>query len=102
MSSEALNKSLAKAAVAAGYAMAPSEEDLTDWAVLQPEIALRNGHKLAAFAGRRVVLPFARLEQLLEQVFHLPDLGRGTRRACCCRAAKPPGLALHILPFAFL
>jgi hypothetical protein len=22
------------------------------------------------------VLPFARLEQLLEQVFHLPDLGR--------------------------
>jgi hypothetical protein len=76
MSSEALNKSLAKAAAAAGYAMAPSEEDLSDWAVLQPEIALRNGHKLAAFAGRRVVLPFARLEQLIEQVFHLPEFGR--------------------------
>jgi hypothetical protein len=76
MSSEALSKSLVKAADAAGYAMASSEEDLTDWSVLQPEIALRNGHKLAAFAGRRVVLPFVRLEQLIAQVFHLPDLSR--------------------------
>ena len=76
MSSEALNRSLAKAAMAAGYAMAPSEEDPSEWEILQPEIALRNGHKLAALARRRASFPFARLEHLIQQVFALPDFGR--------------------------
>lgn len=76
MSSEALNRSLAKAAVAAGYAMAASEEDLSEWGFLQPEIALRNGHKAAALARRRTSFPFARLEHLIEHLFALPELGR--------------------------
>jgi hypothetical protein len=55
---------------AAGYAMAPSEEDmaydeacetyLSDWAHEQPEHALRNGHASAARVTQRHLVPFKR------------------------------------------
>ncbi len=33
------------------------EEDLTDWTLIQPEAALRNGHAAAATHARRMSLP---------------------------------------------
>jgi hypothetical protein len=79
MSIESLSKSLVKAADAAGYAMASSEEDLADWTMLQPEVALRNGHSAAARAARRMSmsLPFARFEHWIEHMLALSaDFGR--------------------------
>jgi hypothetical protein len=69
-------KSLMSAVEAAGYAMAPSEEDMADqfmphlephhgmedMVFQQPEVALRNGHAAAARLSSR---PLMRLEQLL-------------------------------------
>lgn len=69
-----LNKSLAKAADAAGYAMASREEDLTEWTLLQPEVALRNGHSTAATTVRRMSLPFARFEQWIAHMLSLSDI----------------------------
>jgi hypothetical protein len=69
-----LNKSLAKAADAAGYAMASREEDLTEWTLLQPEVALRNGHATAATTVRRMSLPFARFEQWIAHMLSLSDI----------------------------
>ncbi len=54
-------RALISVAYAAGFAMAPSEEDMAEPAYLQPEEALRNGHALAA---RRAFPPPARLEHL--------------------------------------
>jgi len=80
MSSESLTRSLARAADAAGYAMASTEEDLTDWTVLQPEVALRNGHAKAARAATRLSLPFARFEHWIAHMLTLPELrGHGPR-----------------------
>jgi len=74
MSSEALNRSLAKAADAAGYAMASNEEDLTEWTLVQPEVALRNGHVKAARSAVRLSLPFARFEHWIAHMLTLPEL----------------------------
>lgn len=78
MSTETLNKSLVKAADAAGYAMAATEDDPTEWTLVQPEMALRNGHSAAAArAARRMSLPFARFEHWIEHVLALSsDFGR--------------------------
>jgi hypothetical protein len=73
MSSDTLNKSLVKAADAAGYAMASREEDLVDWSVNQPEIALRNGHASAAGA-RRMSLSFSRFEQWIAHMLAISDI----------------------------
>ncbi|WP_295559662.1 hypothetical protein [uncultured Hyphomicrobium sp.] len=80
MTRETLNKSLVKAADAAGYCMASREEDLTDWTVLQPEVALRNGHATAATTVRRMSLPFARFENWIAHMLSLSDI-RVTPRA---------------------
>lgn len=74
MSRESLSKSLVKAADAAGYAMASREEDLVDWSVIQPEVALRNGHQAAAGAARHMTLPFARFEQWIAHMLSLSDI----------------------------
>jgi hypothetical protein len=79
MSKDTLNKSLVKAADAAGYAMASREEDLVDWSVNQPEIALRNGHAAAAGA-RRMSLPFARFEQWIAHMLAISDIRIHTHR----------------------
>lgn len=76
MSIESLNKSLEKAADAAGYAMAATESDLIEWTVVQPEVALRNGHVAAAARKRHISLPFARFEHWIEQILSLPEFGR--------------------------
>jgi hypothetical protein len=81
MSKEALNKSLLKAADAAGYAMASREEDLTEWTLLQPEVALRNGHAAAATSARRMSLPFARFEQWIAHMLSLSDIRVHSPRA---------------------
>lgn len=81
MSTEALNKSLAKAADAAGYAMASREEDLVEWTLLQPEVALRNGHATAATPARRMSLPFARFEQWIAHMLSLSDIRTHAPRA---------------------
>lgn len=80
MSRELLNKSLVKAADAAGYAMASSEEDLTEWTLRQPEVALRNGHVAAASAARRMSLPFARFEHWIAHMLSLSDIRTHTPR----------------------
>jgi hypothetical protein len=54
-------RALISVAYAAGFAMAPSEEDMAEPAHLQPDEALRNGHVLAA---RRALPPPARFEHL--------------------------------------
>jgi hypothetical protein len=74
MHRELLNKSLAKAADAAGYAMAASEEDLAELNRCQPEVALRNGHAAAASAARRMSLPFARFENWVAHMLSLSDI----------------------------
>jgi hypothetical protein len=76
MSKDNLNKSLVKAADAAGYAMASSEEDLAELSLMHPEVALRNGHSTAARAARRMSLPFARFEHWIEQMLALSDFSR--------------------------
>ncbi|MCC7253087.1 hypothetical protein [Hyphomicrobium sp.] len=81
MSTETLNKSLVKAADAAGYAMASREEDLTEWTLLQPEVALRNGHVEAATPARRMSLPFARFEHWIAHMLSLSDIRVHTPRA---------------------
>jgi hypothetical protein len=81
MSRESLNKSLAKAADAAGYAMASTEEDLTEWTLLQPEVALRNGHASAASTARRMSLPFARFEHWIAHMLSLSDIRVHSPRA---------------------
>ncbi|WP_072394537.1 hypothetical protein [Hyphomicrobium sp. CS1GBMeth3] len=81
MSKESLNKSLLRAADAAGYAMASREEDLTDWTLLQPEVALRNGHAAAATAARRMSLPFARFEHWIAHMLSLSDIRVHSPRA---------------------
>lgn len=88
MSTESLSKSLVKAADAAGYAMAATEEDdLTEWMLLQPEVALRNGHAAAARAVvRHMSIPFARIEHLIE---HLLALSADFGRAHAPRALLP-------------
>jgi hypothetical protein len=80
MSRDTLNKSLAKAADAAGYAMASREEDLIDWSVIQPEVALRNGHATAAGAARRMSLPFSRFEQWIAHMLSLSDIRVSSHR----------------------
>jgi hypothetical protein len=82
MHRELLNKSLAKAADAAGYAMAASDEDLAELNRCRPEFALRNGHAAAASAARRMSLPFARFEQWVAHMLSLSDI----------RANSPRGL----------
>lgn len=74
MSSETLNRSLVKAADAAGYAMASREEDLTDWTWRQPEVALRNGHAKAADVAKRMSLPFARFEHWVAHMLSFSDI----------------------------
>ena len=75
MSRESINKSLVKAADAAGYAMASREEDLIDWSIIQPEIAMRNGHSSAAAGvARRMSLPFARFEQWVAHMLAISDI----------------------------
>lgn len=81
MHRELLNKSLAKAADAAGYAMAASEEDLAELNRCQPEVALRNGHAAAASAARRMSLPFARFEQWVAHMLSLSDIRAHAPRA---------------------
>jgi hypothetical protein len=81
MSSETLNRSLVKAADAAGYAMASREEDLTDWTLVQPEVALRNGHAAAASAAKRMSLPFARFEHWVAHMLSFSDIRSHTPRA---------------------
>lgn len=73
MSTDSLTKSLAKAADAAGYAMAASEEDMTDW-TRRPDVALRNGHITAASTARRMSLPFARFEHWVAHMLSLSEL----------------------------
>jgi hypothetical protein len=80
MSSETLNRSLVKAADAAGYAMASREEDLTDWTLIQPEVALRNGHATAASAAKRMSLPFARFEHWVAHMLSFSDIRSHTPR----------------------
>lgn len=55
-------RSLMLAAHAAGFAMAPSEEDMAEPHYLQPEDAFRNGH---AAAARHAAQPLPRLGQLV-------------------------------------
>ena len=75
MSRETLNRSLVKAADAAGYAMAAREEDLAE--IVHPEVALRNGHAAAAArSSGRVTLPFARLQELVSHLFAMSDFSR--------------------------
>lgn len=81
MHRELLNKSLAKAADAAGYAMAASEEDLAELNRCQPEVALRNGHAAAASAARRMSLPFARFENWVAHMLSLSDIRANGPRA---------------------
>ncbi len=81
MSRETLNKSLAKAADAAGYAMASTEEDLTEWLMRQPEVALRNGHASAASAARRMSLPFARFEHWIAHMLSMAEIRGHSPRA---------------------
>lgn len=81
MSRESLNRSLVKAADAAGYVMVANEEDLADWSVRQPEVALRNGHAAAASAARRMSLPFARFEHWIAHMLALSDIRIHTPRA---------------------
>lgn len=76
MSRESLSKSLERAADAAGYAMATTEADLVEWTILQPEVALRNGHVTAASRKQRMSLPFARFEHWIEQILSIPEFGR--------------------------
>ncbi len=80
MSTDSLTKSLAKAADAAGYAMAASEEDMTDW-TRRPDVALRNGHIAAASAARRMSLPFARFEHWVAHMLSLSELRAHAPRA---------------------
>ncbi len=80
MSRETLNRSLVKAADAAGYAMASREEDLTDWSWSQPEFALRNGHVTAADTAKRMSLPFARFEQWVAHMLSFSDIRTQTAR----------------------
>jgi hypothetical protein len=47
-------KKLMTAVDAAGYAMAPSEDYVSPPVELQPEVALRNGHKTASRAVAKV------------------------------------------------
>lgn len=81
MSKETMNRSLLKAADAAGYAMASREEDLTEWTLLQPEVALRNGHAAAATPARRMSLPFARFEHWIAHMLSLSDIRVHSPRA---------------------
>jgi hypothetical protein len=81
MTRETLNRSLVRAADAAGYAMASREEDLTEWTLLQPEVALRNGHASAATSARRMALPFARFEHWIAHMLSLSDIRVHTHRA---------------------
>lgn len=81
MSKELLNKSLANAAVAAGYAMAATEEDPREWARRHPDEALRNGHVTAADAARRMSLPFARFEHWIAHMLSLADIRAHAPRA---------------------
>jgi hypothetical protein len=81
MSRETLNRSLVKAADAAGYAMASREEDLTDWTLLQPEVALRNGHASAASAAKRMSLPFARFEHWVTHMLSFSEIRAHAPRA---------------------
>ena len=81
MSREALNRSLVKAADAVGYAMASREEDLIEWSLRQPEVALRNGHATAATSARRMSLPFARFEHWIAHMLSLSDIRAHTPRA---------------------
>jgi hypothetical protein len=74
MHREMLNKSLAKAADAAGYAMAASDEDLAELNRCQTELLFRNGHAAAASAARRMSLPFARFEQWVAHMLSLSDI----------------------------
>lgn len=46
------NKSLMSTIEAAGYAMAPSEDDMADYACQLPDDALRHGHDAAALKPR--------------------------------------------------
>jgi hypothetical protein len=55
-------KSLMSAAHAAGFAMAPNEEDMAEPVYQQPEDAFRNGH---AAAARHAPQPLPRLGQLV-------------------------------------
>ena len=81
MSRETLNKSLVKAADAAGYAIASREEDRTEWTLLQPEVAQRNGHASAATHARRMSLPFARFEHWIAHMLSLSDIRVHSPRA---------------------
>lgn len=81
MSRETMNKTLVKAADAAGYCMASREEDLTEWTLVQPEVALRNGHVTAATSARRMSLPFARFEHWIAHMLSLSDIRVHTPRA---------------------
>lgn len=74
--SDKIPRALFRAADAAGYAMASREEDLLEVAVLQPEVALRNGHASAARAVRRMSIPFAKLADVVANLFALSDLSR--------------------------
>lgn len=76
MSNETLSKTLVKAADAAGYSMASREEDITEWVHVQPEEALRNGHASAAHTVRRMSIPFARLADVVGQLFAMSDITR--------------------------
>jgi hypothetical protein len=75
-----MNKSLVKAADAAGYAMASTEEDLTQWTLRQPEFDFRNGHASAATTARRMTLPFARFEQWIANMLSLSEIRGHTPR----------------------
>jgi hypothetical protein len=87
MPKETLSRLLVKAADAAGYAMAASEEDLAELALRQPEVALRNGHAAAARAVvRRMSAPFTRLEQVIT---HMMTLSAEFSRAHAPRALLP-------------
>lgn len=78
--SDTMNKSLAKAADAAGYAMASREEDLLEWSMNQPEVNFRNGHISAATTARRMSLPFARFENWIAHMLSLSDIRVHTSR----------------------
>ncbi len=81
MSRETLSKSLVKAADAAGYAMALTEEDLTEWTLRQPEVALRNGHSSAASTARKMSLPFARFEHWVAHMLSMAEIRAHSPRA---------------------
>jgi hypothetical protein len=72
------NRSLISPEEAAGYAMAPSVEDMVeqdrdDMVLRQPEVAFRNGHAAAARGGPR---QFFSLEQILSYIRAHADPGR--------------------------